>query len=281
MQAVGPKIRRVFGVSAADILNGSIHRFHRDPARVEAILLQNYVRRCRAATFSFGSVTLRTAINAVLTPDRRLLGHIVNWDVCACVRWRPRSRNGASAPASPPKTCCTGSTAAHQRAGDLAQRRAGGRSLEHQPETTADTASESIRSARRARRIGSVLEADRHHRRADAAAGAERHDRGRARWRCRQGLRGGRQRGQELAAATAGATEGNFRRSAPSAAVSPRRSRRSSASSRSCAGAPAADDGGRGGRGTERRGRRAQPRREQKCATSATAGRRPVSTDFN
>ncbi|HNE01252.1 MAG TPA: PAS domain-containing protein [Plasticicumulans sp.] len=80
VQAVEPEIRRVFGVSAADILNGSIHRFHRDPARVEAIL-QNYVQTLpREATFSFGSVTLRTAINAVLTPDRRLLGYIVNWE---------------------------------------------------------------------------------------------------------------------------------------------------------------------------------------------------------
>src|SRR3954466_6886994 len=38
LRAVGPELERVFNVRVADILGGSIHRFHKDPARIERIL---------------------------------------------------------------------------------------------------------------------------------------------------------------------------------------------------------------------------------------------------
>ena len=37
LRSIGPEIHRVFGVSTEEILGGSIHRFHRDPARVERV----------------------------------------------------------------------------------------------------------------------------------------------------------------------------------------------------------------------------------------------------
>ncbi|HEY5553289.1 MAG TPA: PAS domain-containing protein, partial [Cellulomonas sp.] len=35
---LGPAIRQAFGLSVDELLGGSIHRFHKDPARVERIL---------------------------------------------------------------------------------------------------------------------------------------------------------------------------------------------------------------------------------------------------
>ena len=79
LRLLEPEIQRVFGVRFEQLLNGSIHRFHREPERIER-LLRDYAQTLpREATFSFGSVTLRTHINAVLS-DGRLLGYCVIWD---------------------------------------------------------------------------------------------------------------------------------------------------------------------------------------------------------
>lgn len=79
LRLLEPEIQRVFGVRFEQLLNGSIHRFHRDPERIER-LLRDYAQTLpREASFTFGSVTLRTHINAVLS-DGRLLGYCVIWD---------------------------------------------------------------------------------------------------------------------------------------------------------------------------------------------------------
>jgi len=72
-------LRQAFGVTAADVVGGSIHRFHRDPAMIER-LLRNPTALPRNATFQFGNVTLETRINRI--PDRhgRPQGFVVAWE---------------------------------------------------------------------------------------------------------------------------------------------------------------------------------------------------------
>ncbi|MCB9654132.1 MAG: hypothetical protein H6729_08400 [Deltaproteobacteria bacterium] len=64
MMSFEPQLMETFGVSIADILDGSIHRFHRNPRRVEAILKDPEAFPHRAK-FAFGTVQLDVSINAV------------------------------------------------------------------------------------------------------------------------------------------------------------------------------------------------------------------------
>ncbi len=68
-----------FQVHLEDILGGSIHRFHKEPQRIEQILT-NPNALPHQATFTFGPVSLRTAINAILGSKGQVLGFIVNWE---------------------------------------------------------------------------------------------------------------------------------------------------------------------------------------------------------
>ncbi|MCA8941116.1 MAG: hypothetical protein KDB80_01035 [Planctomycetes bacterium] len=79
VQSLAPEIKRVFGVGVNELLGASIHRFHSDPARIEA-LLRNPASLPHEATFSFGNVTLRTEINGATDENGELCGYIVNWD---------------------------------------------------------------------------------------------------------------------------------------------------------------------------------------------------------
>ena len=76
---LGPAIRSAFGLETGQLLGGSIHRFHQDPARVERILQQPGALP-REAVFSFGGVTLRTLINAIDDASGTRLGYVVVWD---------------------------------------------------------------------------------------------------------------------------------------------------------------------------------------------------------
>ncbi len=81
-----PEIKRVFNVGLDDILGGSIHRFHRDPAAVEKILT-NPAALPHQKAFAFGNVVLSTNINAIKDPKGEILGYVVNWeDVSESVR---------------------------------------------------------------------------------------------------------------------------------------------------------------------------------------------------
>jgi methyl-accepting chemotaxis protein len=73
------EIQKAFKVNVADIVGGSIHRFHRDPQGVERIL-HNPRALPHAAKFTFGPITLQTRINAILDPGQKVLGYIVNWE---------------------------------------------------------------------------------------------------------------------------------------------------------------------------------------------------------
>jgi predicted nucleic acid-binding Zn-ribbon protein len=79
MQVLGPEVQRVFGVGFAEVLGGSIHRFHKDPARVERILHDQSALPHDAA-FTFGSVTLDTHINRITGPDGQTAGYVVAWE---------------------------------------------------------------------------------------------------------------------------------------------------------------------------------------------------------
>ncbi|HEX5331707.1 MAG TPA: methyl-accepting chemotaxis protein [Cellulomonas sp.] len=79
LRDLGPAIRQAFGLSVDELLGGSIHRFHKDPARVERILADPQALP-RAATFSFGGITLRTLISAITDSAGTRHGYVVIWD---------------------------------------------------------------------------------------------------------------------------------------------------------------------------------------------------------
>ncbi|MCB0996329.1 MAG: PAS domain-containing protein [Acidimicrobiales bacterium] len=81
LRAIEHEVQAAFGISLDEILGGSIHRFHRDPAHVERILHgEAGVSFPHLAEFSFGSVTLRTHVNRLHDPSGAHLGYIVNWE---------------------------------------------------------------------------------------------------------------------------------------------------------------------------------------------------------
>ncbi|MFN7980646.1 MAG: methyl-accepting chemotaxis protein [Vicinamibacterales bacterium] len=73
------EIKAAFGVGIEELLGGSIHRFHRDPKRVEKIL-RTPGTLPHEAEFTFGKITLRTHINGVHDAQGNVIGYIVNWD---------------------------------------------------------------------------------------------------------------------------------------------------------------------------------------------------------
>jgi uncharacterized protein YoxC len=79
LRAIESELVSSFGVRAADIVGGSIHRFHRNPQRVEAILAEGY-KLPHKARFSFGTVTLDSDINTLHGPDGTHIGYVVNWE---------------------------------------------------------------------------------------------------------------------------------------------------------------------------------------------------------
>ncbi len=78
MRSLEGELQQAFGVSVDDLLDGSIHRFHRDPAQVERTLA-NVAGLPRAVTFEFGPVTISTHINAV-REHGEVIGYVVVWE---------------------------------------------------------------------------------------------------------------------------------------------------------------------------------------------------------
>lgn len=84
---VADEVRAVFGMRVEEMLGGSIHRFHKDPRRVERIL--SGAGLPHDASFSFGKVTLQTRINGVRDDKGALIGYVVVWeDISAQARQR-------------------------------------------------------------------------------------------------------------------------------------------------------------------------------------------------
>jgi len=78
---IEPEVRKAFGLGVGELLGGSIHRFHRDPARVERVLAQqDGFRFPHRAEMNFGDVWLRTTVNALTGPRGETVGYVANWD---------------------------------------------------------------------------------------------------------------------------------------------------------------------------------------------------------
>jgi hypothetical protein len=89
LRTIEPDLRASFGITAADVVGGSIHRFHRDPDRVERVLHQQGFTLPHAATFRFGDTVLRTQIDGVAGTDGQVIGYVVAWEeVSALERFR-------------------------------------------------------------------------------------------------------------------------------------------------------------------------------------------------
>jgi hypothetical protein len=73
----GEVFQNVFGVRTANIIGGSIHRFHKNPARVEQLLEAGLPHQ---AMFSFGGVSLSTNIDALRDPAGQVIGFTVCWE---------------------------------------------------------------------------------------------------------------------------------------------------------------------------------------------------------
>jgi uncharacterized protein YoxC len=83
MRSIDGEVRKAFRVGFAELLGGSIHRFHRNPQRVESILRKPGFAP-HTAEFSFGDITLETHINQVIGPEGSVAGYVVAWrDVSA------------------------------------------------------------------------------------------------------------------------------------------------------------------------------------------------------
>jgi methyl-accepting chemotaxis protein len=88
------EFQAAFGMGL-DELFGSIHRFHKDPARIERILRdpKNFPYR---STHRFGGVVLQGQINAVTDDAGTMLGYCIAWeDVTAQERIEARAREVA------------------------------------------------------------------------------------------------------------------------------------------------------------------------------------------
>jgi methyl-accepting chemotaxis protein len=77
--AFADQLRSSFGLDVDDLIGGSIHRFHRDPARIEK-LLHDPRSLPHQASFRFGDVTLTTTIAPVVDDAGRVSGYCVAWD---------------------------------------------------------------------------------------------------------------------------------------------------------------------------------------------------------
>jgi uncharacterized protein YoxC len=79
MARIEPHLTEQFGVTMDDILGGSIHRFHKDPTRIERMLSDpsNFPRDAR---FVFGGVRLNTHINVVTDDGGSIVGYVVVWE---------------------------------------------------------------------------------------------------------------------------------------------------------------------------------------------------------
>ena len=79
LESIKDQIQEAFGVNLNDIVGGSIHRFHKDPQKIEKIL-RNPSALPHTAEFGFGGVTLAATINSINDSNGRISGYVVNWE---------------------------------------------------------------------------------------------------------------------------------------------------------------------------------------------------------
>lgn len=79
LKTIENEIFDVFGVRVEDFIGESIHRFHRDPGKVERVL-KNSAALPHEVIFQFGDVHLKSSINKIVGPEDKITGYIVNWE---------------------------------------------------------------------------------------------------------------------------------------------------------------------------------------------------------
>lgn len=79
LKTVESEIQKAFGLRVDDLLGGSIHRFHKDPQAVEAVL-KNPSSLPHQAELEFGNVVLKSSINGIWDAQGQPLGYVVNWE---------------------------------------------------------------------------------------------------------------------------------------------------------------------------------------------------------
>jgi methyl-accepting chemotaxis protein len=79
LKSIATDIQKAFGVRVDNIVGGSIHRFHKDPDRIERIL-KNPASLPHVAEFSFGDITLAANVNGIYGNNGQVIGYVVNWE---------------------------------------------------------------------------------------------------------------------------------------------------------------------------------------------------------
>jgi methyl-accepting chemotaxis protein len=79
LRGIEGEVRKAFGVGVDELVGGSIHRFHRDPRKVERIL-RDPAALPHQTQFTFGAVTLETRISGVRGRGGEVLGYVVHWE---------------------------------------------------------------------------------------------------------------------------------------------------------------------------------------------------------
>jgi methyl-accepting chemotaxis protein len=79
LQTIGTEIQQEFRVRIDEIVGGSIHRFHKDPSRIERIL-KNPSGLPHIGEFTFAGITLSACVNAIYDRNRQVIGYVVNWE---------------------------------------------------------------------------------------------------------------------------------------------------------------------------------------------------------
>ena len=93
LDRIAVDIRKAFGVEVSEMIGLSIHRFHKDPARVERIL-KSPDALPHSTTFTFGGITLESRINRVSGSAGQVLGYVVTWDDISEARLRNADYEG-------------------------------------------------------------------------------------------------------------------------------------------------------------------------------------------
>jgi methyl-accepting chemotaxis protein len=79
LRRIAGEVRAAFGVEIDNLVGLSIHRFHRDAARVEKLLTTPGALP-HQTEFTFGNTTLEARINAIHDSTGKPLGYVVAWE---------------------------------------------------------------------------------------------------------------------------------------------------------------------------------------------------------
>lgn len=86
LRRIEPDVKAAFGISYDEMMGGSVHRFHRDPARVKRVLAeQDGFTLPHRAQFTFGTVALSTSIDKLVVGGHHL-GYLVTFEDVGCIR---------------------------------------------------------------------------------------------------------------------------------------------------------------------------------------------------